>query len=99
MEAREVEFHVDIVRAGLSGVSGYDPRITDRLVQEIPMRAPRLVLALVLALVGLVWIGQGLGLVGGSFMTGSAFWALVGVILVALAAVVLLIERRRGLPR
>jgi hypothetical protein len=37
----------------------------------------------VLCLVGLVWFGQGIGLVGGSFMTGSAFWAVAGAMFVA----------------
>ena len=39
------------------------------------MRPTRLVLAAVLALVGIVWLGQGLGFIAGSFMTGSLFWA------------------------
>jgi hypothetical protein len=58
------------------------------------MRPSRLVVALILALVGLVWIGQGTGLVGGSAMSGTAFWAIVGLVLVALAAVILVVERR-----
>ncbi len=60
------------------------------------MRSTRLVLAAVLALVGLVWVGQGLGFIGGSFMTGSLFWAAVGAALLALAALVVGIERRRA---
>jgi hypothetical protein len=32
-----------------------------------------------LMVVGLIWLGQGIGLIPGSFMTGSAFWATVGV--------------------
>ena len=59
------------------------------------MRPTRLVLAAVLALAGLVWLGQGLGLIPGSFMTGSLFWAAVGVVLLVLAAVLVFIERRR----
>jgi hypothetical protein len=65
---------------------------------EVPVRPTRLVLAVVLALVGLVWLGQGLGFIGGSFMTGSPFWAVVGVILLAAAALVVAGERRRGRP-
>jgi glucose dehydrogenase len=60
------------------------------------MRAPRLVIALVLALIGLVWIGQGIGLIGGSAMSGSSFWAIVGAILVALGVVIALRERARA---
>jgi hypothetical protein len=58
------------------------------------MRSSRLVLALLLSLVGLVWIGQGTGIIGGSAMSGSTFWAVVGLILVALAVAVLVLERR-----
>jgi hypothetical protein len=51
-------------------------------------RAPdrtRSVIAAIVALVGLVWIGQGVGAIGGSFMSGDAFWAVVGLALVAAA--------------
>jgi hypothetical protein len=62
------------------------------------VRPARLVLAAVLALVGLVWLGQGLGLIGGSFMTGSLVWAAIGAALVGLAVLVVVLERRRGSP-
>lgn len=63
------------------------------------MRPNRLVLAIILAAVGLVWIGQGMGIIAGSVMTGSSFWAVVGVILVAIAVLLLVFERRRGAGR
>jgi hypothetical protein len=63
------------------------------------MRASRLVIALVLALLGLVWIGQGVGMIGGSVMTGSGFWGVVGAILVVVAAVLAGLEARRGAER
>jgi hypothetical protein len=59
------------------------------------MRPTRLVLAAVFALVGLVWLGQGLGLIAGSLMTGSLFWAVVGAVLVAGAVLLVVVERRR----
>jgi hypothetical protein len=59
------------------------------------VRTSRLVGALVLALVGIVWLGQGVGLIGGSAMTGSAFWAVVGVLLLVVAGVLVVIETRR----
>lgn len=59
------------------------------------MRTSRLFIALLAALVGGIWLGQGLGFIGGSFMTGSAFWAVVGVVLLALAAVIVVVEVRR----
>ena len=39
-----------------------------------------IVLGMVLALAGVVWTLQGLGLVGGSFMTGATIWAVIGPI-------------------
>jgi hypothetical protein len=54
------------------------------------MRA-RWLIALGLVLVGLVWIAQGTGLLGGAgtgFMNGSTFWAAVGAVLVVAGGVV-----------
>lgn len=46
----------------------------------------RLIVAVVVALVGLVWMAQGLGApIGGGFMVGNTFWALAGAGLVVLA--------------
>jgi hypothetical protein len=44
--------------------------------------------------VGAIWFGQGIGLIGGSFMTGEAIWAVIGVIAIVFG-VVLLRPRRR----
>jgi hypothetical protein len=46
-----------------------------------------IVLGVVLALAGVVWTLQGLGLVGGSFMTGATIWAVIGPI-TALAGII-----------
>ena len=37
-------------------------------------------LGIVLMLVGLLWILQGAGLVGGSFMTGQSEWLYIGIV-------------------
>lgn len=58
------------------------------------MRLARLAVAIVLFLVGLVWIGQGTGGIPGSAMSGITFWAAAGVVLVVLAVVILARERR-----
>ena len=42
------------------------------------MRPTVVVLGVLLILIGLVWIGQGLGYVKGSFMTGAILWAWIG---------------------
>jgi hypothetical protein len=60
------------------------------------MRPSRLVTALILALVGLVWLAQGLDLIGGSAMSGSGFWAVIGLVLVAGAAAIVAREYRLG---
>lgn len=46
----------------------------------------KLIGAILLLLMGLVWLGQGLGFIPGSFMTGQLMWAIIGAILIALAA-------------
>jgi hypothetical protein len=44
----------------------------------------RWIVAVGLAVVGFVWIGQGVGLLrGSSFMVGDPRWAVAGVVLVA----------------
>jgi hypothetical protein len=48
-------------------------------------------LGVLLALIGAVWTLQGAGLLGGSFMTGSRLWLVIG--LVALVAGVWLVVR------
>ncbi|EWC64234.1 hypothetical protein UO65_0439 [Actinokineospora spheciospongiae] len=49
-------------------------------------------------LVGGVWTFQGLGVIGGSFMTGSPVWLAIGLVLV-LAGVWLLVETLRARRR
>ena len=45
------------------------------------MQPLRVVVGLVLALAGLVWVGQGVGLIrGSSFMVGDVRWAAIGAI-------------------
>lgn len=58
------------------------------------MRTSRIVIAAIVGLIGLVWIGQGSGLIAGSAMSGSLFWLVVGVVLVAVAAGIVIRETR-----
>ena len=44
-------------------------------------------LVAVLAVLGLVWLGQGIGLIGGSFMSGDPLWAVIGASLIVAALV------------
>ncbi len=52
------------------------------------------VIGALVGLVGLVWIGQGIGVIGGSGMTGMALFAVLGALLVVVAGVML--ARARG---
>jgi hypothetical protein len=62
------------------------------------MQRTRWAVIAVLVLVGLVWIGQGTGLLqGSSFMVGDPFWAFAGLMPVAAGVVLaVLTVRRRG---
>ena len=46
----------------------------------------RLIGGIVLVLLGLVWIGQGLNVLPGSFMSGQAMWAIIGLLVAAVGA-------------
>ena len=60
------------------------------------MRGPlRTGLGILLVLVGALWTLQGLGVVGGSAMSGVTLWAIVGP-LVVLAGIALVVTGRRG---
>jgi hypothetical protein len=59
------------------------------------MRPARLVIAILLALVGAVWTLQGLGVIAGSAMSGTLFWAGAGIAVIVGAGTVLAAELRR----
>ena len=50
------------------------------------MQRFKLGVAVVLGIVGSVWLGQGMGLLPGSFMTGDSFWVIAGLVAVGLGA-------------
>ncbi len=52
----------------------------------------------VIALLGLVWVGQGTGLIGGSAMTGSQLWLVNGLIAVAVGIGLLVVAARVRRP-
>jgi hypothetical protein len=56
------------------------------------------VIGVAAALAGLVWTLQGLGYVGGSFMSGATVWAVIGP-LVLLAGLVLIVVGMRARRR
>jgi hypothetical protein len=55
----------------------------------------RRAVAIVLLVVGGVWFFQGIGVIEGSFMTGEALWAVIGVVCVAAGIALLLVKPSR----
>jgi hypothetical protein len=54
------------------------------------MRLTKNLLALIVLAIGALWALQGIGVVGGSFMTGQSLWLYIGLVamLVGLAGLV-----------
>ena len=50
---------------------------------------------LVMVVFGALFTFQGLGYVGGSAMTGSSFWAIVGPLIAGLGVALLIVSARR----
>ncbi len=46
--------------------------------------------------IGALFLGQGLGYIPGSFMTGSGGWAAAGLLMVAAGVAILVFVARRG---
>jgi hypothetical protein len=60
------------------------------------MQRTRWAVIAVVVLVGIVWIGQGTGLLkGSSFMVGDPFWAFAGLVLVVAGGVLTALTLRR----
>ena len=55
------------------------------------------VVGLLLVLIGAVWTLQGFGVVGGSFMTGSTMWLVIGLVTVVVG-IALVVPRRSRRP-
>jgi hypothetical protein len=55
----------------------------------------RRAIGIALLLIGAVWFLQGIGVIEGSFMTGEALWAIIGVVCVVAGAALLLRPPKR----
>ncbi len=53
------------------------------------------VVGALLALIGIIWILQGINVLGGSFMSGQLFWAAMGAIALIFGTVLLTYGARR----
>lgn len=58
----------------------------------------RYVIGAALCVVGAVWVGQGVGWIGGSFMSGEAAWAVIGAVAIVIGLITMRGPRRRGAP-
>lgn len=58
------------------------------------MKIAARILGILLALIGCVWVLQGIGVLPGSFMTGQTKWAVYGAITLAVGVVVFVLGRR-----
>ena len=63
-----------------------------------PARIAAIVLGVVALVTGGVWIGQGLNLIPGSFMTGNRMWFYFGVVAAILGIVLLVVGIIRRRP-
>ncbi len=60
---------------------------------------PLIVIGVIVIAIGAVWTLQGIGVVGGSAMSGSALWAVIGPIVIVVGIVLIgfaVARRRRG---
>ena len=55
------------------------------------------ILAVILLLVGIVWILQGVNIIGGSVMTGQSQWAIIGSVAVVAGIALGVIANRKNI--
>jgi LPXTG-motif cell wall-anchored protein len=54
-----------------------------------------LTISILMALIGIVWFGQGIGMIHGSVMTDDSKWAVIGGIMIVVAAGIFWFARKR----
>ena len=59
-----------------------------------PVAKVRWAVIVLLTVVGVVWLGQGIGAIGGSFMSGEPVWAIIGAGMLVGAAVLTIAARQ-----
>jgi hypothetical protein len=62
---------------------------------EAEMKAITLAGAVLLMIMGGIWVLQGLSLIGGSFMVGQTRWLVIGALTMMMGALLLIFARRR----
>ncbi|HET9647332.1 MAG TPA: hypothetical protein VFP34_03770 [Microlunatus sp.] len=61
-----------------------------------PARIAMVVVGVLAAIVGGLWIGQGLGLIPGSVMSGDRTWFYVGIVVLVAGIILLVVGIRRA---
>jgi hypothetical protein len=55
-----------------------------------------IVLGVIAVIGGVIWVGQGIGVIPGSFMTGDRTWLVIGLIVGVVGIVLIALGLRRG---
>jgi hypothetical protein len=53
------------------------------------------IVGVLVALVGIVWVGQGVGIIGGSIMTNDPKWAVIGAVMIVVGVGLVVWDNRR----
>lgn len=59
------------------------------------MRIAGIVIGIVLALLGLLWILQGSNVIGGSMMSGQSQWLYIGIVVLIAGIIIAVVTQRR----
>ena len=78
--------NADGVSVGLVNFSDLDDVRAQWLI-GVALQQVLVGIGVLLVLVGAIWTGQGLGWIGGSFMTGEILWAVIGPVVAVAGAV------------
>jgi LPXTG-motif cell wall-anchored protein len=54
-----------------------------------------LTISILIALIGIVWFGQGIGMIHGSIMTDDSKWAVIGAIMIVVGLGIFLFAKKR----
>ena len=65
------------------------------MIKEQPLKLALNLFAVLLALTGLVWFLQGIGVLQGSFMSNTAQWTLIGILCLIIGGGLLFYNNRR----
>jgi hypothetical protein len=63
------------------------------------LRKASLIVGVLMILLGGLWILQGVGIVGGSFMSGQPFWSTTGTVVLVVGVVLCALGLRGGRSR